>query len=142
MTRTTLDLVPLQRFAVGFDQLFNDMDRLYMNSSNNNTYPPYNIIREDEDTFVIEIAVAGFAEDELDVSVDQGQMIISGSVINRNDEKNYVFKGIGTRNFTRSFRLADHLEVRGAKLAHGLLTVELIRLVPEELKPRKIAIKS
>jgi len=142
MTRTTLDLVPLQRFAVGFDQLFNDMDRIYMNSNANNSYPPYNIIREDEDTFIIEIAVAGFADDELDVSVDQGQLIITGSVNNRDDSRSYIFKGIGTRNFTRTFRLADHLEVQGASLANGLLTVGLVRLVPEELKPRKIAIKS
>jgi molecular chaperone IbpA len=142
MTRTTLDLIPLQKFAVGFDQLFNDMDRLYMNSSSNTSYPPYNIIRKDEDTFIIEVAVAGFADDELDVSIDQGQLIITGSVNNRDDDKTYIFKGIGTRNFTRTFRLADHLEVQGATLANGLLTVELVRLVPEELKPRKIAIKS
>jgi molecular chaperone IbpA len=141
MTRTTLDLVPLQRFAVGFDQLFNDMDRLYMNSSNN-TYPPYNIIKEDEDTFLIEIAVAGFNEDELDVSIDQGQLIITGNTSNREDSKNYIHRGIGARNFTRNFRLADHLEVQSASLANGLLTVELFRLVPEELKPRKITIKS
>ena len=137
----TFDLVPLQRYAVGFDQLFNELDRYYMNSAQTNSYPPYNIIREDDDTFFIEIAAAGFKEDELEVTVDQGQLVISGSA-NRTDERNFVYKGIGMRNFTRTFRLADHIEIKGARLADGLLTVELNRLVPEELKPRKIVIKS
>lgn len=142
MTNTrTFDLVPLQRYAVGFDQLFNDLDRYYMNSAQNNSYPPYNIIREDDDTFFIEIAAAGFREDELEVTVDQGQLVISGSA-NRTDERNFVYKGIGMRNFSRTFRLADHIEIKGAKLADGLLTVELNRIIPEELKPRKIEIRS
>jgi len=142
MTNTrTFDLVPLQRFAVGFDQLFNDIDRHYMNSANNNSYPPYNIIKEDEDTFLIEIAAAGFKDDELEVTVDQGQLVITGSA-NKADDRTFVYKGIGMRNFTRTFRLADHIEIKGAKLANGLLTVELQRIIPEELKPRRITIKS
>jgi molecular chaperone IbpA len=141
MTRT-FDLVPLQRFAVGFDQLFNDMDRIYMNSSSNNTYPPYNIIKEDEDTFLIEIAVAGFVEDDLDVSIDQSQLIITGTTSKNEENKNYVHKGIGSRNFTRTFRLADHIEIKSANLANGILSIELVRIIPEALKPRKIAIKS
>jgi molecular chaperone IbpA len=142
MTNTrTFDLVPMQRYAVGFDQLFNEIDRLYMNNAQNNSYPPYNIIRADEDTFLIEIAAAGFKEDELEVTVDQGQLVISGSAT-RTDERNFIYKGIGMRNFSRAFRLADHIEIRGAKLADGLLTVELNRIVPEELKPRRIQIKS
>jgi molecular chaperone IbpA len=142
MTNTrTFDLVPIQRYAVGFDQLFNEIDRLYMNSAQNNSYPPYNIIRADEDTFLIEIAAAGFKEDELEVTVDQGQLVISGSA-NTTDDRAFIYKGIGMRNFSRSFRLADHIEIGGAKLANGLLTVELNRIVPEELKPRKIEIRS
>ena len=142
MTNTrTFDLVPIQRYAVGFDQLFNELDRYYMNSAQTNTYPPYNIIRADEDTFFIEIAAAGFKEDELEVTIDQGQLVISGSAT-RTDERNFIYKGIGMRNFSRSFRLADHIEIKGAKLADGLLTVELNRLIPEELKPRRIEIKS
>jgi molecular chaperone IbpA len=137
----TFDLVPLQRYAVGFDQLFNELDRYYMNSAQNNSYPPYNIIKNDDDTFFIEIAAAGFKEDELEVTVDQGHLVISGSA-NRTDERNFVYKGIGMRNFSRSFRLADHIEIGEAKLADGLLTVELNRIVPEELKPRRIQIKS
>ena len=138
----TFDLVPLQRYAVGFDQLFNELDRYYINSAQqHNSYPPYNIIRVDDDTFFIEIAAAGFKENELEVTVDQGQLVISGSA-NRTDERIFVYKGIGMRNFSRAFRLADHIEIKGAKLADGLLTVELNRVVPEELKPRKIEIRS
>ena len=141
MTRT-LDLVPLQRFAVGFDQLFNEIDRLYANSSGNSTYPPYNIIKVDENTFKIEIAVAGFSENELDVTVENGHLVISGNITDRNNDLTYIHKGIGTRNFTRDFRLADHIEVADATLQNGLLIVTLNRIIPEEFKPRKISIKS
>ena len=140
MTRT-LDLAPIQRFAVGFDQLFNDMDRLYLNSANS-AYPPYNIVKLDEDSFLIEIAVAGFSEHELEVTVEKGQLIITGNASDRDDNKNFIHKGIGTRNFTRTFRLADHIVVEKAKLENGLLAVELHRIVPEELKPRRIEIRS
>ena len=143
MTKTTvLDLAPIQRFAVGFDQLFRDVDKLYMNSAVNNTYPPYNIVKLDEDSFLIEVAVAGFAEEELDVTVDNGQLIITGNTSSRDDNRDYVHKGIAMRSFTRTFRLADHIQVENARLENGLLAVELRRLIPEELKPRKIAIKS
>lgn len=141
-TRHTLDLAPIQRFAVGFDSLFNDMDRLYMNSATNNSYPPYNIVKLDEDSFLIEIAVAGFAENELDVTVNNGQLAITGNTTGRDDNRDYVHKGIGTRHFTRTFRLADHIQVENARLENGLLAIQLRRLIPEELKPRKIAIKS
>ena len=141
MTTRTLDLAPIQRFAVGFDQLFNDMDRLYLNSTNS-AYPPYNIVKLDEDSFLIEIAVAGFAEHELDVTVERGQLIITGNASDRDDNRNFLHKGIGTRNFTRTFRLADHIVVDKAKLENGLLAVQLHRIVPEELKPRKIEIRS
>jgi molecular chaperone IbpA len=141
MTRQTFDLVPIQRFAVGFDQLFNDMDRLMNTQQSNSTYPPYNIVRIDTDNFIIEIAVAGFSEEELDVSVDQGQLIVSGATIDT-DDRSYLHKGIGKRNFTRTFRLDHFIEVSGAAIKNGLLIVNLTRIVPEELKPRKIDIKS
>jgi molecular chaperone IbpA len=141
MTRQTFDLIPIQRFAVGFDQLFNDMDRLMNTQQSNSTYPPYNIIRVDADNFIIEVAVAGFSEEELDVSVDQGQLIITGSTIDA-DERNYLHKGIGTRNFTRTFRLDHFIEVGEANIKNGLLIVKLTRIIPEELKPRKVIIKS
>ena len=141
MTRPTFDLIPIQRFAVGFDQLFNDMDRMMSTQQTNSTYPPYNIVRVDSDNFIIEIAVAGFSEDELDISVDQGQLIITGSTID-SDERTYLHKGIGTRNFTRTFRLDHFIEVGEASIRDGLLIVNLTRVIPEDLKPRKIAIRS
>jgi molecular chaperone IbpA len=141
MTRQTFDLIPIQRYTVGFDQLFNDMDKILNNSASNNSYPPYNIVRLDQDNFVIEIAVAGFSEDELDVSIDQGQLIVSGST-KESDDRTYMYKGIGTRNFTRTFRLDHYIEVTDAKIQNGLLVVGLQRIIPDELKPRKIEIKS
>jgi molecular chaperone IbpA len=141
MTRT-LDLVPLQRFAVGFDQLFNEIDRLYSSGSNNNSYPPYNIIRVGEDSFKIEIAVAGFSENDLNVTIENGQLVIAGNITDRDVDRNYLHRGIGNRSFTRSFRLADHIEVVDATLKNGLLVIDLNRIVPEELKARKISIKS
>jgi molecular chaperone IbpA len=141
MTRQTFDLIPIQRFAVGFDQLINDMDKIMNTQHSNSTYPPYNIIRIDSDSFLIEIAVAGFNDDELDVSVDQGQLIVTGST-KEDDSRTYMHKGIAARSFTRTFRLDHFIEVIDAKKENGLLVISLTRVIPEELKPRRIAIKS
>lgn len=141
MTRQTFDLIPIQRYAVGFDQLFNDMDRIMNTQQSNSAYPPYNIVRIDSDSFLIEIAVAGFNDDELDVSVDQGQLIVTGST-KEDDSRTYMHKGIAARSFTRTFRLDHYIEVVDAKKENGLLVISLIRVIPEELKPRRIAIKS
>jgi len=141
MTRPTFDLIPIQRFAVGFDQLINDMDKIMNTQHSNSTYPPYNIVRIDSDSFLIEIAVAGFNDDELDVSVDQGQLIVTGST-KEDDSRTYMHKGIAARSFTRTFRLDHFIEVIDAKKENGLLVISLTRVIPEELKPRRIAIKS
>jgi molecular chaperone IbpA len=134
----TLNYAPLTRFAVGFEDLFKEMDKLNLNSSNT-AYPPYNIVSLEDDRFLIEIAVAGFAEDDLDITVENGQLVITGEKV-EDEPRNFVHKGIAMRNFTRSFRLATHIEVEGAKLENGLLVVTLKRHIPEELKPKKIAI--
>lgn len=147
MTRQTFDLIPLQKFAVGFDQLFNEMDRL-VEQQNSNTYPPYNIVRTDADHFLIEIAVAGFSESELDVTLENHQLRVTGNksveVSENNDAtvRQYLHRGIGFRSFTRTFHLDRHIEVAGAKIENGLLIVYLERVIPDELKPRKIDIKS
>ena len=135
---TTLNYAPLTRFAVGFDDLFREMDKLNLNSSNT-AYPPYNIVSVDENKFQIEVAVAGFAEKDLDITLENGVLTIAG---NKEEEeaREFVHKGIAMRNFTRTFRLATHIEVEGAKLENGLLVVTLKRHIPEELKPKKIAI--
>ena len=134
----TLNYAPLTRFAVGFDDLFREMDKLNLNSSNT-AYPPYNIVSVDENKFQIEVAVAGFAEKDLDITLENGVLTIAG---NKEEEeaREFVHKGIAMRNFTRTFRLATHIEVEGAKLENGLLVVTLKRHIPEELKPKKIAI--
>ena len=134
----TLNYAPLTRFAVGFEDLFREMDKLSLNSSNT-AYPPYNIVSVDENKFQIEVAVAGFTEKELDITLENGVLTIAGEMAD-DIERTYVHKGIAMRNFTRTFRLATHIEVEGADFKNGLLTVTLVRHIPEELKPKKIAI--
>ena len=135
---TTLNYAPLTRFAVGFEDLFREMDKLQLNSTNT-AYPPYNIVSVDENKFQIELAVAGFADKDLDITLENGVLTIAG---NKEEEeaREFVHKGIAMRDFTRTFRLATHIEVEGAELKNGLLVVTLIRHIPEELKPKKIAI--
>jgi len=129
---------PLTKFAVGFEDLFREMDKLQLNSTNT-AYPPYNIVSVDENKFQIEVAVAGFAEKDLDITLENGVLTIAGEK-EEDEERTFVHKGIAMRNFTRTFRLATHIEVEGAELKNGLLVVTLKRHIPEELKPKKIAI--
>lgn len=141
MTTRTLDLAPLSRFAVGFDNLFREMDKLQLNGTANSSYPPYNIVNVNDEQFFIEVAVAGFEEKDLDITLENGVLTVTGNKEVETEDRQYVYKGIAMRNFTRTFRLADHIEVEGAKLENGLLVVNLKKLIPEELKPRKIEIK-
>lgn len=142
MTRQTLDLVPLQRFAIGFDQLFDDMDRLYMNSATTNTYPPYNLVKFSDDEFLISLAVAGFRMEDLDITHTGNVLTIEGSMPEQVEKTTYIHKGIATRNFRRVFTIADHMEVENAKLDSGILDIYLKRNIPEHLQPRKIRIES
>lgn len=142
MTRTsTLDLVPLQRFAVGFDQLFNDMDRLYMNSNSTNNYPPYNLVKVNDNEFVISLAVAGFKMEDLDITHSGNVLSIEGLTPQVEDTVYYIHKGIASRGFKRVFTVADHIEVESANLEYGILNIYLKRQVPEHLQPKKITIK-
>lgn len=136
---TTLDVPGLSRVALGFDRLFDDLNRQFANSVSTN-YPPYNVVRKDENNFVIEVAVAGFGEDELDVQLKDGTLIITGSHSGNEQGPEYLHQGISRRDFTRSFLLDDHMEVREASVKNGMLSIALERIVPEEEKPRKIAI--
>lgn len=140
MTRlSTLDLTPFYRNSVGIDRLFDSMlSRIDSTSTGN--YPPYNIIKKDEDNYVIEVATAGFAEGEIDVQVNDGQLIITGEKPESDVEVNYLHQGIGTRKFVRSFQLAEYVEVKSATVENGILVVTLERLVPETMKPKSIAI--
>ena len=141
MTRlTTLDLPSLHRGTIGFDRLFNELDRQFANSQSQG-YPPYNIAQIDEDEFMITLAVAGLGMDNLDITKDGNILRVEGTSPKGGENVNYLHKGIGERNFRREFTLADHVEVENAGLEHGMLNIHLKREVPKELQPKKIAIK-
>lgn len=140
MTRlTTLDLPSFRRATIGFDQLFNELDRQFANSASQG-YPPYNIAQINDDEYMISIAVAGFGMDNLDITKDKNVLRIEGTSPKGDENVNYLHKGIGGRNFRREFTLADHVEVEGATLELGMLNIHLKREVPEALQPKKIAI--
>ncbi|MCF8473789.1 MAG: Hsp20 family protein [Emcibacter sp.] len=136
----SLDLTPLLRSSIGFDHINRLLDN--SQSSNEASYPPYNIEKISEDDYRITIALAGFSEDDLDVTINEGVLIVS--TINNSDkdedESRYLHRGIAKRSFERRFRLAETIRVIGADLKNGLLTIDLQREVPEHLKPRKIDI--
>ena len=141
MTRlSSLDLQPFYRNSIGIDQLFDKMINRIDNSNSTN-YPPYNIIKHDDDNYTIEVAVAGFADGEIDVQVNDGQLIITGDKAEvETEQDNYLHQGIGTRKFVRTFQLAEYVEVKTATVEAGILIVSLEREVPEAMKPKSIAI--
>ena len=142
MTRlTTLDLPHFHRATIGFDQLFNEIERGFANSPNGNGYPPYNIAQINDDEYMISLAVAGFGMDNLEIEKDGKMLHIVGTAPKGDEDVNYLHKGIGGRAFRREFTLADHVEVSNASLELGMLNVHLTREVPEALKPKKIKIK-
>ena len=145
MTRiTTLNLPTFHRHMIGFDRMFDEMDRLFENSPNNGStgYPPYNIAKLNDDEFMVSLAVAGFAMDNLSIEKDKDVLKIEGKAPKGDDEVNYVHRGIAGRNFVREFTLADHVNVKVAKLENGMLNIHLVREVPEEMKPKKIEINA
>jgi len=146
MTKTlhlrSLDIPSIHKFAVGFDNMFDEILRVNAQQSNSN-YPPYNVVQINEDEFMISIAVAGFGLDNLSVTKDKNFLIIEGkNTIKEEDlpDINYLHKGISARDFRREFKLADHVEIENAHLELGILNVHLKREIPEEQKPRAIAI--
>lgn len=141
MTRT-FDLTPFARSTVGFNRLFNELDRQLQNSPNATGYPPYNIVQINDNEYMISIAVAGFGMDNLDITKDGNVLRVEGIAVISNDNVNYLHKGIAGRNFCREFTLADHVEVESANLELGMLNIYLKQVVPEELQPKKIAINT
>ena len=139
----TIDFTPLFRSTVGFDRLFDLLDSGPQYDASQ-SYPPYNIERTDETHYRITLAVAGFAEDDLSAEVREGVLTVRGKREDspKGEHANYLYQGIAGRAFERRFQLAEHVEVKGAKLENGLLHVDLERIVPEERKPRRIAINS
>ena len=136
------DLAPLYRATVGFDQIADLMDRVLTNDVAQPTYPPYNIEKTADDAWRLSIAVAGFAEDELNVEVRENALIVTARNAADEAERTYLHRGIATRAFERRFHLADHVRVSGASHANGMLNIELAREVPEALKPRRIEISN
>lgn len=136
------DLAPLYRATVGFDQIADIMDRVLSNDVSQPAYPPYNIEKTADDAYRISIAVAGFTDADLSVDVKAGSLIVSARKADEDTEKTYLHRGIATRAFERRFQLADHVRVSGAAHADGMLHIDLVREVPEALKPRRIEIAS
>ena len=139
----TLDFSPLYRTTVGFDHLSNLLDSVNRTENTANGYPPYNIESIDSDRYQITMAIAGFTEEELDIQQEKQTLTVKG-VKPQEDEsaKNYLHRGIAARNFERRFQLADHVEVTSAKLENGLLDIQLVRVIPEAMKPKSIPINS
>ena len=143
MTMRTLDFSPLYRSTVGFDHLSSLLDSINRGDANQPSYPPYNIELLETDKYQISMAVAGFEESELDIQTEKGTLTVVGKKAGNHAEgRNYLHQGIAARNFERRFQLADHVEVSGARLANGLLYIDLLRQIPEAMKPKKIAIGS
>ncbi|HZY52344.1 MAG TPA: Hsp20 family protein [Reyranella sp.] len=134
------DYSPFYRATVGFDRVFDLLDNVAGQTANG--YPPYNIEKAGENAYKIVMAVAGFAEAELNVTQKENELLVTGQTAPNADEgKQYLYRGIAGRNFERRFQLADHVKVSGAKLSNGLLTIELERVIPEEKKARAIQIE-
>ena len=130
----------LHRHSIGFDQMFDQLNRTFANSKADGNYPPHNLVKLDDNHYAIELAVAGFNEDEIDVELKENVLTVKGEQTKTEAEVEYLHKGISTRNFVRTFPLAEHIEVRGAKVKNGILAIALEQVIPEEQKPKKIAI--
>ncbi|MCH8615044.1 Hsp20 family protein [Sphingomonas sp. SM33] len=139
--RSAFDFAPFRRSTVGFDRLFDMLENSGTGQAQEN-YPPFDLIRLGENDYRIELAVAGFQPNEIDITAQQNVLIVSGKKKEESDNKgsDYIYRGIATRSFERRFALADHIQVRGADLKDGLLAIELVREIPEAMKPRKISI--
>lgn len=136
----SFDFTPLHRATVGFDQVADMFDRVLSGEASQTSYPPYNIEKTADDAYRISIAVAGFAESDLGVEVKEGALIVSARKPDDEPARNYLHRGIATRAFERRFQLADHVRVTGAAHMDGMLHIDLVKEIPEALKPRRIEI--
>lgn len=136
----TFDLAPLYRATVGFDQIADMMDRLVSSDAGASNYPPYNIEKTGDDGWRISIAVAGFSAADLNVELRENALIVSGRKVEEEGDRRFLHRGIATRAFDRRFTLADHVRVTDASHEDGMLHIDLVREVPEALKPRRIEI--
>lgn len=138
----TFDFSPLYRSTVGFDRLANLLETVNQFEHPAASYPPYNIEQHADNDYRISMAVAGFSDKDLSIEVKEGVLTITGKRGGEEPKTRFLYQGIAGRGFERRFQLADHMEVRGARLEHGLLHVDIVRVIPEEKKARKVAITS
>jgi molecular chaperone IbpA len=138
---TRFDTNALNRALLGFDSMFSDIEHRFANQLKDN-YPPYNIVKHDDSSYEIEIAVTGFAKDEVTVEIDQNQLIVKG-IRNKSDDvtAEFLHRGLAFRDFSRSWTLAEHMEVGDGTIKNGVLTIGLKRIVPDALKPRVLKLK-
>lgn len=137
-----LDFSPLYRSTVGFDHLSSLLDAVNRSDNNSNGYPPYNIELLEKDQYRITMAVAGFAQDELDIQTEKQTLTVKGRKEEEQVDRNFLHRGIAARNFERRFQLADHVKVLNARIEHGMLHIDLAREIPEAEKPKKISISN
>lgn len=136
--RSAFDFAPFRRSTIGFDRLFDLLENSTIGQGGEN-YPPFDLLRVDDNHYRINLAVAGFGRDEIDITAQQNQLIVTGKKSD-DDKADYVHRGIANRSFERRFGLADHIRVTAADLKDGLLAIDLVREIPEAMKPKKIAI--
>ena len=136
---TNLNLQPYNRFGVGFDRMFNELDRLLqVNHGNNNGYPPFNLEKTADNAYRITMAVAGFTEKDIEITLQENNLVVTGEKKEEETTANYLHRGIATRSFKREFVIGDRIEINTASLKDGMLVIDLTEIVPEESKPKKI----
>ena len=142
MTLGRISFGPLQHSTLGFDRFFDEAERLLKTDLTkvSPAFPPHNIIKLDDNRYLVELAVAGFAEAEIDISVEDNNLIIKGEKKDKDTDVTYIHRGIGTRSFTKTLTVADTVEVRGAQFKDGILKIGLENVIPDHKKPRKIEI--
>jgi len=139
---TMFDMTPFFSTTIGFDRMAKLLGEVQNRAESANSYPPYDILSEGEDRYRITMSVAGFTLDDLSIETRDNRLTVSGQKDKKGSEGEYLYRGIAERNFKTEFQLADHVEVSGANLSNGLLTIDLVREVPEALKPKQIEIRT
>jgi molecular chaperone IbpA len=139
--RSAFDFAPFRRSTVGFDRLFDMLENSSVGQAQEN-YPPFDLIKKGDNDYCIQLAVAGFKPDEIDITAQQNVLIVSGRKSEEESQKDgdFIYRGIANRSFERRFALADHIQVKGADLKDGMLAIDLVREIPEAMKPKKINI--
>ena len=141
-TSLTLDPSRISAYSIGFDRMFDSLMGNHPNQTSPSSYPPYNIVKHDDDKFTIEIALAGFSKDEIDIESRENVLKIeSKSRPEGDDDKEYLYKGISNKRFKKAFTLSDDVVVNGADMKDGILKIDMERIIPDEKKPRNIEIK-